>query len=253
MKNFPYKKYLPLTVMLSLFSGMGLILWLGIVPVRGFITEKADAIQQFYTLRENHERQVSKLPELRAQFESIVPDENTLHVLLTEDHIVDFVKILEGLAQDLKVEIVIKAKDGTVIQEKNITKQAPKKVVASGDDSTGKAKGVASIVDTLPYDRYLRLDIIVRGEYVRIVSFLHKMETLPYALDVVGVSMRDRGESDTQPIVVGVGRNPFLLTPGNVPVSVDGSSAQLGETSQGTPVSGNLEASFDTAVYLDKN
>lgn len=256
MKIFPAKKSLPLVVTLSLLLGMGLLFWFGIIPFEHFVIEKADAIQQLTVLRQNRERQIDKLPELQAQFENIRANEDTLGVLLNEGHIIDFIKTLETLAGNAGVEVTIQSKDGTVIQEKSVSKVLPKKTEPASGERSKKDDKATSIVDTLPYDRYLRLNIVVRGSYGNIVNFLHKMETLPYALDVVGVSMKDRGDIVSTPSTPGSGRNPFLITPGGTSISVSPDKPADQSATEGAlvvpPVIGNLEASFDTAVYLEK-
>ncbi len=256
MKILPVKKSLPLVVTFSLLLGMGLLFWFGILPFDSFVTEKADEIQQLSVLRQNRERQIGKLPELQAQFENIRANEDTLKVLLNEEHIIDFIKTLESLTRNTGVEITIQSKDGTVIQEKSVIKSLPMMKKSASSSPVGKAANTTSIVDTLPYDRYLRLNIVVRGSYGNIVNFLHKMETLPYALDVVGVSMKDRGDAVSTPSTAGSGRNPFLITPSDNPTPLSPDKPADQPITEGAPVAppiiGNLEASFDTAVYLEK-
>jgi hypothetical protein len=92
------------------------------------------------------------------------------------------------------------------------------------------------------------VEVVVKGEYQTIVTFLHKMETLPIALDVVGMNMKVRDlEAEAIAVPNNPGRNPFLLfSQGEtLPENVD----QEGSLEKAP---GNLEASFDTVVYLDK-
>lgn len=252
MKNLLQKNSLPYVVMGLLFTSMGLLVWFGIIPFRTFIVEKANSIQQLHTERESRERQLNQLPELEKQFQNILANENVLNVLLSEDKIVDFVKILEELAVTSQVEILIESKESTVIQEKKVVPKAKaKKTTAQGTEEEPEVaakKTVPTILESLPYDRYLWLNIIVRGEYRNIVTFLHKLENLPFALDVVGMTVKIR-EVDEERGSAPIGRNPFLLTPELNFLSTD---TTVPDTAKKVLSSGKLEAQFDTAVYLLK-
>lgn len=249
MKTFfqQHKQAFPLMMTGILFSGMGLIMWFGILPFQRFIVEQADSIQEYYATQENRERQISRLPELEGQFKAIVADEQTLDILLSESEIVDFVKTLERLAEETKTHITLQAKDGNAIQEKKNTKPKAKSVAASQiDDENPKEKTVVSILDAVPYDRYLHVNIMVIGEYRDIITFLHKMETLPLGLDVIGMSMKMRDAEDVQKKPDNGGRNPFLIFGGGTAVLGDAAEVPEEET-----IPGSLEATFDTVVYVN--
>ncbi|MBP6929659.1 MAG: hypothetical protein KBB77_01855 [Candidatus Moranbacteria bacterium] len=253
MKDF-LKKYrwtFPFVVTIALFSGIGLLAWFGILPFQKYITEKADSIQEYYATRENRERQISNLPDLQNQFENIEGEEEILAILLTEKSIVDFVQTLERLAKDTGVHVLIRSKSGEIIEEKKQKKASTKTAVVAPDEETvvkPVGKTTPTILDSVPFDRYLHVEVVVKGEYQTIVTFLHKMETLPIALDVVGMNMKVRDlEAEAIAVPNNPGRNPFLLfSQGEtLPENVD----QEGSLEKAP---GNLEASFDTVVYLDK-
>lgn len=242
------KKQTPAIILGIILVAMGLMAWYGIVPLKRAIWNRMNDIQKFYTSRENRERQIGRLPDLQGQFEAIKADEETLAILLTEDRIVDFIKTLEALAKETGTEISIKSKDGAAAAKQ---KKAPAKPAdgSEGESASGK-RTTASIIESLPSDSYLRLGISVAGEYEDIVTFLHKMETLPVALDVIGVEMYPRDNDErSRPVSAGSGVNPFMLTP-------SGSSAVSGGASGENPAQPEkllpLEAVFDTVVYVDK-
>lgn len=243
MKNIlqQYRQHLPVFVLLSLLSGMGLIAWFGIVPFHGFITEKADGIQEYYAFRENRGRQIGKLPELEREWETITENEQALDILLSEGEIVDFVKTLEGLAEREDVSITIESKTGEGIVEKAPGQPAP---------AGGAKNSSLSMLDTLPYHRYLHVSVVVIGEYRNIVAFLHGMETLPLALDVIGFEVRERNEDEigSRPSTPDAGkRNPFLMFDQG-PTSIGNAETAPEEE----VIRGSLEASFDTIVYVSK-
>lgn len=244
-----YRQSLPLIVMLTLFSSIGLMLWFGILPLQRFITEKADGIQEYHATRENQERQIARLPDLQKQFENILAHEQALDILITESEIVDFVKTLEGLAVATGTHVEIQAKDKDAIEERKTSRVAKKGSEATAAGTEEKKKSEPPIIESVPYERFLHVSVIVIGEYENIMAFLHKMETLPLGIDVIGLSLRTRdaeeieAEKPDDP-----GRNPFLIlsgTPGATEnVVVEGTKDES--------VKGSLEATFDTVVYVSK-
>ena len=246
-----YKKFYPFLTTVAIFSGMGLIVWFGILPFQNFVTEKADGIQEYYATRENRAMQMEKLPDLQSQFENIQVEEDVLRILLSEERVVDFVQTLERLAQETGVHVVIQSKTGTIIEEKPKPKAPAKKPgVETSETETveKKSKTPATILESVPFDRYLHVEVVVKGEYQTIVTFLHKMETLPLGLDVIGMTMGIRDQEElVNAVATNPGRNPFL-------VLGDGAVAPDTQTTEelAVVIPGTLEASFDTVVYLDK-
>ena len=217
MKNFFSRYSFPLTVLL-LFAAMASTYWIGIQPFLDRIVEKRDEIQRFNTARENRNRQISALAELRRQYDSIIADEGYLNILYTDDRIVDFIRTLESLAAETGVTVEITSKDGTgTIFEKKPEKDGEAENTTENEKDKKKGKKI-SLLDQLPYNRYLALTIRVNGSYDNIVRFLSKMETLPVALDLVGMAVQPADEETvTRSRLPDTGVNPFLLTPGAVP------------------------------------
>lgn len=240
---------LPVVIMLMLFAGIGLLLWFGIMPFQKFITEKADGIQEYHASRENRERQIARLPDLQNQFENILLHEKTLDILLSENQIVDFVKTLEKLATDTDTLIRIEAKDKDAIEEKKAPVRSAKKATDTSDDidTPVKKKASATILESVPYDRYLHVMVIATGEYQNIMAFLHKVETLPIGMDIVGLSIRKREEEESLKPVGNPGGNPFLILGDGSAVSSDAAAIVPEQVLQGS-----LEAEFDTVIYMSK-
>lgn len=249
------KSYSSLIVGILLVVGMVLMAWFGIVPFYTHIKEKADSIQEYYASRENRLRQINKLPELENQYNNILTHEQSLRILLSEEKIVDFIKVLEDQAQQSQVQIAIVAKDGNGIEEKKVIKTPVAQTTDENTDTktttssltSPKKKKEATLMDSLPYDRFLHISIKVTGDYTNIMLFLHRLETLPYALDVVSVDVRTRSVDEmfnrTNTSAAG---NPFSILG-------SGSSETVSTTGEGvdTP-SGALQAVFDTVVYISK-
>lgn len=242
------KKYMPLAVLLMLLLAIAGIVWYGMLPLRESIGEKMKNIQEFYAGRENRERQVNKLPELEGQYNVIVANEKTLDILIMEDEVVDFVKIVEGLASETNVVMSITSKDGGKIIESK--KPAAKTDQADTADQGSAAKQskvpqkAADILDAVPFDRYLSLSVMVEGRYDNIVAFLGKLETLPFGLDVIKVEMKKKdAENDAQSRPARTATNPFAIF---------GDGTDVAEAVPPAAEKDVSEAVFDVLVYVKK-
>lgn len=242
-----FKKYSLLISLFSLLLAMGAIFWFGIMPLKQSLDNKLRGIQEFYAGQENQEKQIKKLPELKNQYDVIIENESKLDILLSEDQIVDFIKTLEGLAKEMDVQMTITSKEnGQIIEPKKVvTKAVPLDgdTTAATEKNTTKPK-VVSILEDVPFDRYLRLSLNVGGQYSNIISFLRKIETLPVGLDIVGVEIKKTdATTETQTNTSGTSSNPFsFLGSGTIETQV-----------QPQVIKKNLlEATFDVLVYVNK-
>ena len=114
-----------------LLIAIGSIVWYGVRPLQHSLEEKRKSVQEFYVGKDNREQQISKLPELEAQYQMIVDNEQTIDILMAENETVDFVKEVERLAEETGVEMNIVSKDGGKIIE-------PKKPVAKPNPTNAK-------------------------------------------------------------------------------------------------------------------
>lgn len=231
----------------TLVTAMGAAFWFGILPLRDLVWTKMNEIQKMHTNRENRTRQIGTLPELQVQFDEIKADEKSLQIFLSEDQIVDFIKTLEGLALDTGIQIVIQSSDKGAIVQKKVPAKNPTPTAADSDASptasstsatdTDKKKSTG-ILNNLPYDRYVRLGVTVSGKYEGIITFLHRMETLPFALDVVAADVSVQTEENASS-ARGSDVSPFT------PLGEQGSGVQPDQ-----PAERQVIATFDTVIYL---
>ncbi len=242
------KQYMPIMVMIGLFAAMGLIAWFGIRPFHAFIKEKADAIQEYYAFRENRERQIKRLPDLQKQYEHILEQEQSIRILTPEDRIVEFVKTLERLGTESAVHVEIQARDSNgIVEVPKATRSARKANDKTDDESevTPKKKEAPKIAESLPYERYLPISVVLIGEYENIAAFLYKMETLPYGLDVIGMKVKKREIDEIVTKPSSPGRNPFLIL-------AQGETTFTETEEEEKAIPGSLEATIETAIYISK-
>lgn len=243
------KKHRSLFLAASLFISMGLGGWYGILPMYERIQGLRDDIQKQYATRENRNRQIAQLPELRVRYDRIVADEGRLDILLTEPRVVDFVRTIEELARATGVEIKIEANDAPLSASKKkaaVKKEGPAEEAAAEKQESQEAK---ALTDALPYKDYLRLRIILIGEYPAIAAFLGKLETLPIALDVISLDISEQEEELGSAKAAPARPSPFVLVEGSEPAAPAEGEALPSEQPK---LPGNLEAVLDTLVYVDK-
>jgi hypothetical protein len=153
-------------------------------PLRAKIAEESDAIQKIHAKIEHADRKISRLPEIETQFSTLKEDERKMSRILSEAQAVDFIEEIEEIAKSLGGEVSItqgsamesvKKKPTPKSEEGNVEKKVPEsKTIAGG----------------LSWEKRLALKVEFLGEYSKSVSFLHRVETMSYRLDVISISMR---------------------------------------------------------------
>ncbi|MEP7162951.1 MAG: hypothetical protein ABI747_04310, partial [Candidatus Moraniibacteriota bacterium] len=202
MEKTTWNKIKPLVIQLSLFVLIGGIAWFGIGYLNEGIQEKKDRVQELGVLSENRYKQMNKLPDLRVQHEFILENEKALDIILTKERLVEFIRVLERLASEGNVEIVMVSRDNALLESKttvvapSLKKETPKPVSDEDPVSKKPVEKETGILSELPLPDYLRLTLTVTGAYPAVIEYLHRVETLPYALDVVGVTLTEHIETN---------------------------------------------------------
>lgn len=245
-----WNKLKPLVMQVAFLAVIGLIGWFGIRPFLLTIQEKMDDIQKLSVTREHREKQLERLPELEAQHTLIAEHEDRLGIILTKERLVEFIQKIEQLAQDEDVVVEIESRDNAFLESKVTPTEKKDAPTKAGATPTEKAEAAAEpakrtpasketgIVTELPLKKYLKLTITVTGEYGNIVRFLYRLETLPYALDVIGLNIKQRAEEADRIATESAAFNPFA-----------GEAVALPPA---TTTINTLEAVFETVVYLQE-
>ncbi|MGK2848793.1 MAG: hypothetical protein ACSLEX_01875 [Minisyncoccota bacterium] len=254
------KQSLSYGILLVLFLAMFGLAWYVIMPLHATLMKKARAMQEFYAERENQERQIAKLPQLQEQYEYILQNEKQLGILITESDVVPFIRTVEELARSMNVRLNITSKDnGKLVTVKKAIPQTPAQDLTSGDELASdtpsdlapvpRSKNTG-ILDALPFDQYINLEMRVEGEYRNVTSFLKQLETLPIALDVVKITINKKShEEERLRTPTRVTSNPFGVLGDGVSKPI--ATSEVVQTSDTSVVEPNrLEALFDVVVYI---
>lgn len=245
LKNYLNQRMKLLLIQISLLALIGLIAWFGIRPILSTIQVKKDDVQKLSVTREYRESQLQRLPDLESQHALIKERESDLDIILTKDRLVEFIEALEQLAADEQVAIEIESRDNAFLESKMTiaAKKEPAKPVAVADADEPAAepakKGPAASKETgligeFPLKKFLKLTLTVSGEYISLARYLHQLETLPYALDVVSLDIKSQPEDGDTPLPDAGVLNPF-----GIPVTPsEGSENHV------------LDAVFEMIVYM---
>lgn len=239
--NVSLHKLVPLGIIgVSVLFFVAVFAW-GILPLQDLIIQKANTIEADRALQANQESRIKELPQLRETYNRILQNEWILDTLVSHDQMVPFIERIEVLAHDGGVEISITNQGKLDPKKKPAVGGAGKPTDASTTDSVGtapsdKKKKDETILGNLPFDNNMALRFDVRGKYVDAFQFLHQIESLPYALDVVALDIRQWQPTDK------VMRGDTFVT-GNV-------AGSEGTTPLDQLVDQNfVQALFDVVVY----
>lgn len=192
MNGFFKQKY-GLILFVGIFIAMGLTYWFGIRKMVDVIRTERDDIQRMLVIRENRSHQLGRLEEYDAQYERIVSDEKWLDIFMGRDNMIEFVRQLESLAEEEDVSVVLEAREAPKpVKKKPTSNSKPVDEKDSGKNDAEaptdkKEKKDPGIFESLPSNTYTYLGLHVIGETEKVVRYLHKVETLPIALDIIAI------------------------------------------------------------------
>ncbi|NTW29963.1 MAG: hypothetical protein HGA33_01650 [Candidatus Moranbacteria bacterium] len=207
-------------------------------PLEEKIAIESDEIQKFHAKTENDLRKISRLPEYRDQATMIDADEPRLHLLLSEDHVVDFIREVEDIAKLTGGRVTISKGDDLEESKKafsvpaaHATTQKTAATDTSGPETDGFLAG-------LPEGKTIGFTLTFVGTYPESVNFLHKVGTSPYFLDVLSVSVRPIGRDQNGDSIRSDIFSASVSRAGSVPRAA-------------TPTEDEVEAEFAIIVYLE--
>jgi hypothetical protein len=163
---------------------IGAAIFFGAYGLIGKINAVSNVVQEKTIDNENNQSRIAKIPELEAAARSFQERENDLDATLDESTEIDFIKKLEALAEITGNKISLK-----------INETDPKLANAA------KAKDAKdTILGSLPYDKYITVQISLEGEYAEFINFIHKIENFSYYLNIISINAVKNAsvESDTQ-------------------------------------------------------
>lgn len=147
-------------------------------PLLSKIENNNNLIKEKIASQENNREKISKLPNLKNQFDKIIANESRIKIGLTSNSVVGLLEKIEEISEETGNKVKIEIADSPVIKEKKETSKSKKNV-----------KKEENIIDKLPIDRYIIVNIRLAGNYNNFVNFVRKIETLDYYSDITSIVM----------------------------------------------------------------
>ncbi len=235
MSNETWQKTKSWVVQGVLMLLIGLLFWFGVRLLHELIRTEMDEIQKLDVLHKHKGQQLQRLPELEKQNTLIEERGKDLEIVLTKDELVEFIRTLERLAEEAGVKIEITSKDNTLLESKitlplpgaaTKNQKAAAPAMESGEEGetapvpTQSAKRAVKqqnvgMLGELSLKTYIQLTLTVTAPYQSMVAYLYKIETLPYAIEIIGVTIKE-AEKEREESSQGSDGNVSLLTAGPV-------------------------------------
>ena len=220
MKNF-YKKYKVQVILAGYILFLGVFIYGGIFTMIKNIQGRADEIQKKIIDNEIDKKNLAKIPQLMSDYEIFSAGRSNLNVILKKELEIEFIQSLENLARETGNEISLK-----LIEEENSS------VKDSQAKTKAKEKDKLDIKSNLPYEKYITIQLELKGKYPQLMGFLEKIENMEYYANVVAFDLKKEeksGETKTS--------NPFVSS-GSVAASEE------------TPPEEILKSLIDLVVYI---
>ncbi len=244
-----WNKFRPYLLQLCLWGVIASIGWFGVRFLLQGIRMTQNQLQEFSVLAEHRQKQMNEIPRLGEQFDFIQEHQDALRIILAKEDLVNFIELLEKLAQENNVIISMTSKDNTLLESKTTvlpsksdTKGVKVDSESAANEKKPSVKKETGIRQDLPLKKSLTLTITVTGSYSDIVVYLQKIETMPFALDVVGIHIEERSE-EKDILFKESGVNPFT------PDGLADASTDITERSLDSKQL-FLNAHFETVVYM---
>ncbi len=155
---------------------VALLVLFGIIPLRKRIAEESDETQKVIARMEHSRERIINLGGYRSQGERIREYGSGLDLSLPESDFASFISELEQSARESGGEISVG--QGPDLES-----------IRKGGKESGADASEARLTDELSGSEVISLIVRFSGTYPETIDFLHRMETLPYFLDVLSLNL----------------------------------------------------------------
>lgn len=217
-----FQKQREIIIILTYVGVILVLVYFVILPLLSKIEGVNNQIQEESMKQEIVKQQLGELPKIQQQYDTLQKNEGTIDVLLDKNKAVTLIESLEKLAQDSGNKIEISVQNSQL--QKNVTV------------ATTKTPADKTLINTLPSSDYLQMQIILTGDYNKVVNFISKIENMEYYSDIIGIKMM---HSDL------AGNNEVINSFNSVSIN---NSDKISSKSN----AGGLKATLDVVFYTKK-
>jgi Tfp pilus assembly protein PilO len=200
MKEFLKKNRIYISIIAYLMVLGGLCFFVA-RPIISNITKRNNEIQERIASQEMKKEKLSELPVIRNQFGMLEAQEGKMSIPLNESNVVNLVEKIEKIADDTGNKVKIE-----LPENQDDTKKATK--AKKIDD-----KAVKPILENLPSNKYIKINITLTGKYRNFIDFVKKMENTEYYCDLVSfkISSDNSGASISNPFQDNSNSNDIII------------------------------------------
>ena len=176
-----WKKY-KLWIIIFMYAGMlALIVNFVILNLMHRTQEISDEIHKKNIDKELMETRISEIPKMEKRHNLFEEKKYYLSSILEINNEVEFIKKIEILAEETNNQIELSIKGNTLNESE---KRTMRKAVNIKEDIKMK----------LIYDKYLIMDVTLRGEYEDFLNFVKKLENFQNYVNIIGFNMSKQNE-----------------------------------------------------------
>ena len=219
MLNFLKKNKIYL-IITAYFVIVGAAYFFLVRPIIRKIEVRNNEIQEKIAGQEIKKEKIMQMPALKSQFEMVQKDEEKIKVSLNKDNLVGLIERIEKISEETGNKIKIE------LSEEQIDKKNTK-----AKKETDKDKNQ---IISLPDDNYIRMKVILLGDYSGLLGFINKIENMDYYSDILSFKITDDLKDGSS-----FSGNPF-----------SGSAPKEGENA--TPIKSNISSVIEVVFYLEK-
>lgn len=156
-------------------------------PFVNKIKEKADNIQKKKLDNQMDRERIVKIPQMEETQKIIQENSSMINVILNHDDEVEFIKELEKIAEETENKMTLSVDEKTSNSKPKIE-----------NDKEDKKKG---ILNSLSYNNYISIKVIIEGNYLGFMNFMNKLENFKYYVNIISLDLKKsveaKGNTDT--------------------------------------------------------
>ncbi|HCP08649.1 MAG TPA: hypothetical protein DIT25_02540 [Candidatus Moranbacteria bacterium] len=172
MEKF-WRKYSNSASIVIFFMLIPAVFFWSVLPLAKDIRMNSEEIQKKMIDDNLNRARISKIPEMEKLGTMLSENKERLDVIMSGSSEVDFIRNIESLAEETQNKIDLKIEDASAPKQRT----APVK------------KDESEIKNSLLYESFFTMQIIVEGKFANVVNFMHKLENSGYYANILSLSL----------------------------------------------------------------
>ncbi|HHE45795.1 MAG TPA: hypothetical protein ENL05_00370 [Candidatus Moranbacteria bacterium] len=179
MKNIWIKHKLAI-IILSYALIIGLAIYFLELPLIKNIKNTSNKIQEKLLDQQIYQNRLSQLPQMEKNIKVWQSQKDSLKTILTSDDEAGFIESLDIIAE--QTGNMINLQIGDPVDPKELAK-----IKRANQSRSNLQKG---ILDSLTYKNYFPMKINLKGSYIELINFIHKLENFNFYVNVISLDIK---------------------------------------------------------------